>query len=61
MRDIKVFHTLISRGLIAGYDCKRQILLADVLYGISDETELGVNSSIGYTVTLIGSNERWEH
>jgi hypothetical protein len=59
--DITVFHTTISRGLIEEYDCKRQILLVGVLYGISDEMEVGVNTSAGYTVTLIGDNERLEY
>jgi hypothetical protein len=59
--DTRVFHTAISRSLIEGYDCNRQILLVDVLYGISDEMEVGVNISVGYTVTLIGDNEHREH
>jgi hypothetical protein len=33
---VTVFHTVISRGLIEGYDCKRQILLVVVVYGFSD-------------------------
>jgi hypothetical protein len=58
--DIRVFHTVISRSLIEGYGCKGQILLVGVLYGISDEMEVGVNTSVGYTITLIGDNERRE-
>jgi ABC-type protease/lipase transport system fused ATPase/permease subunit len=59
--DIRGFYTVTSRGLIEGYDCKWQILLVGVFYGISDEMAVGVNSSVGYLVTLIGGDERWEH
>jgi hypothetical protein len=56
-----VFHTVISRGFIEGYDCRRRVLLVDVLYGISDEMEVGVNNSARYTATLICGNEPREH
>jgi hypothetical protein len=51
-----MYHTAISRGLIERYDCKRQILLVSVVYGISDETEVGVNNSVGHTVTLLSGD-----
>jgi hypothetical protein len=49
---LQVFHTIRSRALIERYDCKRQILLVDVVYGISDEMEVGVNNSVGYTARV---------
>jgi hypothetical protein len=51
--DVKVFNIAISRTFFERYVCKRQILLAGVVYGISDKVKVGVNSSVGYTVTLI--------
>jgi hypothetical protein len=59
--DIRVLHIVISRDLIERHDCKRQILLVGVVYGISDETEVGVNNSVDYTVTLNGGHESWKH
>jgi hypothetical protein len=52
-----VSHIVISRGLIEIYDCKRQILLVDVVCGICDEMEVGVKSFVGCTVNLIGDDE----
>jgi hypothetical protein len=54
--DISVFHAVISRRLI-----ERQILLVGVVCAISDVMEVGVNSSAGYTVTVIGGDGSWEH
>jgi hypothetical protein len=45
--DTRAFNTVISRGLIERYDCKKQILLFGVVYGISDQMEVGVNSLLG--------------
>jgi hypothetical protein len=56
-----VFQTVISRGLIERYDCKKQILLVGVVYGISEEMEVDVNTSVWYTVTVIGGDEGWEY
>jgi hypothetical protein len=47
--DIRVCHTVISRGLIERYGCKTQILLVGIVCcGISDELAVYVN-----TVTMI--------
>jgi hypothetical protein len=54
---IRVFHIVISRGLIERYDYKRHIHLVDVVYGICDEMGVGVNTSVGYTVNLIGDDD----
>jgi hypothetical protein len=59
--DIRVFHTVISKGFIERHNCKRQILLVGVVYGIFDEMEVGVNNVVEYTVTLIGGDESWKH
>lgn len=53
MIDIRGFHKVISRGFIERHECKRLILLVGVVYGIFNETEVGVNNSVEYTVTLI--------
>jgi hypothetical protein len=58
---IRVFHTAISRGLIERYDCKRRILLVGVVCGISGEMEVGVNGSVGFTLTLVAVADGWEH
>jgi hypothetical protein len=56
VEDVRVFHIGTCRGLIKGYYCKWQIVLVGIVHGVSDETEVGVNASIWYTVTFIGGD-----
>lgn len=53
--DIRGFHKVISRGFIERHECKMQILLVGVVYGIFDETEVGINNSVEYPITLMAA------
>jgi hypothetical protein len=61
VQDVRVFHAVICRGLVKGYDCKWQIVLVGMVCGVSDEMGVGLNGSVWYAVTLIGGDEVWEH